>query len=57
MPSATSKTNKFWWIKILYISGYTEGEVLEGVVRGRNAFLQKPFSPSQLHRSLRQLLD
>ncbi|MEO8900852.1 MAG: ATP-binding protein [Polyangiaceae bacterium] len=45
-------------LKILYISGYTEDVVAQGgVLDPGMSFLQKPFSPSELLRSLRCILD
>jgi two-component system cell cycle sensor histidine kinase/response regulator CckA len=45
-------------LKILFMSGYTE-EVIQqhGVTDGNSAFLQKPFAPRDLVRTVRQLLD
>jgi PAS domain S-box-containing protein len=45
-------------LPILYMSGYTDDEVLRrGVLVSETAFLQKPFSASELLRSVRSLLD
>ena len=42
----------------LFMSGYTDDEILRrGVSRGEAAFLQKPFTPDQLAKSVRSLLD
>jgi CheY-like chemotaxis protein len=40
------------------MSGYTDDEVLRrGVQQGDTAFLQKPFTPDQLARKVREVLD
>jgi PAS domain S-box-containing protein len=41
-------------LRVLYISGYMKGEIAEGK---RVAFLQKPFTPEQLVRKAREVLD
>jgi two-component system, cell cycle sensor histidine kinase and response regulator CckA len=42
-------------LRVLYMSGYTEGTEKDGVAR--EPFLQKPFMPAQLLATVRKLLD
>ena len=45
-------------LPILFISGYTESSVIHrGLMDRRGSFLQKPFGPSDLARSVRDSLD
>jgi len=45
-------------IGVLLMSGYTDDDVLRrGVLHGETAFLQKPFTPDQLARKVRVVLD
>jgi PAS domain S-box-containing protein len=44
-------------IQILYISGYTDHDVLDGIVGPGNNFLQKPFTPESLASKAREALD
>ena len=45
-------------IKVLYMSGYTsEAAVHRGLLEARLALLQKPFTPGDLARRVRELLD
>lgn len=44
--------------KVLFMSGYTDDAVLRrGIFRATDAFLQKPFTPQQLARMVRELLE
>jgi len=44
--------------QILFISGYTESAIVQTGAQGNeNRFLQKPFTPSTLSRTVRELLD
>jgi DNA-binding NarL/FixJ family response regulator len=45
-------------IKVLLMSGYTSDAIIHrGVFDGRTGFLQKPFTPHQFARSVREVLD
>ena len=45
-------------IGTIFMSGYTEDEVVRrGIVTGSSIFLQKPFGPRDLTRSVREMLD
>ena len=45
-------------LKVLFMSGYTDDDVVRhGVVAREVAFLQKPFTPLQLARAVREALD
>lgn len=45
-------------LKVLYMSGYTENAiVLQGVLKRGTPYIQKPFTPSDLARRVRQVLD
>lgn len=44
--------------KVLYISGYTDGELnMYETIKDQQAFLSKPFTPTELATTVRQLLD
>ena len=45
-------------MKILYISGYTDGSIVEnGELAQGSSFLEKPYSSDALARKVRQVLD
>ena len=45
-------------MKVLFISGYTDGELAPyGVLREGTSLLRKPFKPEALARRVRALLD
>ena len=45
-------------LKVLYISGYTDDEVVQRGVSGREVpFLRKPFASEELVRRVREVLD
>ncbi len=45
-------------MRVLFMSGYTDDEVMRrGVIDGRTAFLQTPFTPAQFARKVRGVLD
>ena len=45
-------------LKVLFISGYTEDVIAHHGVLGKDThFLQKPFSPTELTRKIREMLD
>jgi CheY-like chemotaxis protein len=45
-------------IRVLFMSGYTDDEVMRrGVIDGKTAFLQKPFTPDLLAHKVREVLD
>jgi two-component system, cell cycle sensor histidine kinase and response regulator CckA len=45
-------------LRVLYMSGYTAGAIEQhGVLEAGTFFLQKPFTPAQLGRKVREVLD
>ena len=45
-------------MKLLYVSGYTDGSIVEsGELGPGTAFLEKPFSSDALARKVRQVLN
>jgi hypothetical protein len=45
-------------IRVLFMSGYTDNAIIrEGKLGDSAAFLQKPFTPEELLRKLRQIID
>jgi two-component system cell cycle sensor histidine kinase/response regulator CckA len=54
---ATRFTARWPRMKVLYVSGYTDGTVVaHGVMEQNGSFLQKPFTSDQLARKLRTVL-
>jgi DNA-binding NarL/FixJ family response regulator len=44
--------------KLLFISGYTDDAIVRyGISEAEMAFLQKPFTPDELIRKVRDILD
>ena len=45
-------------LKVLYLSGYTNDEIVRrGVKQNEASFIQKPFSAEELMRKVREILD
>ena len=43
--------------RVLYMSGYTDDEILRRGLAGPAAFLEKPFTPEALPAAVRRVLD
>ncbi len=55
---ATRLGARYPHMKVLYMSGYTDGTVVaHGVLESGVAFLQKPFTSEQLARKIRSVID
>jgi len=44
-------------LRVLFTSGYTDGEIPNGELREGVSFVGKPFSPDELTRKVREVLD
>ena len=44
-------------LRVLFVSGYTDDQVLTSASATAARFLQKPFTPQTLARTVRQLID
>jgi response regulator RpfG family c-di-GMP phosphodiesterase len=45
-------------IRVLYMSGYTEGSIIEeGVLKAGIEYIHKPFPPTVLASKIREMLD
>jgi two-component system, cell cycle sensor histidine kinase and response regulator CckA len=56
--AAEALTSRYPSVKVLYMSGYTDDEILRnGVLRSDHCFLSKPFSPDELLHKVREVLD
>jgi CheY-like chemotaxis protein len=44
-------------LKVLFVSGHTEDAIVKGGVTQGAAFLQKPYTPADLARKVREVLD
>jgi len=54
---ATYVAGRYPTIKILFITGYTDDEILrKGILDEGSAILLKPFAPEELLRKLREIL-
>jgi CheY-like chemotaxis protein len=57
-PPVEKPTETRKGMRVLFMSGYTDDEVMRrGVIDGHTAFLQKPFTPPQFARKVREVLD
>ena len=45
-------------VRVLYMSGYTDNAIVRnGMLGASEAFLQKPFTPEELLRKLRHVIE
>jgi FixJ family two-component response regulator len=44
-------------MKVLFMSGYTDHALMNRALTPGSSFLQKPFNPEALARTVRQILD
>jgi len=58
-PEIAKRLNrKFEHLKVLYMSGYTNDAIVnQGVLAENTNFIQKPFSPIELLKKIREVLD
>ena len=56
--AATVAWNGVQRFRVLFMSGYTDGAIVNhGLPEATTAFLQKPFTPNELLRKAREVLD
>jgi len=53
---AAHLASRFPATKILYMSGYTDDALMQGALETGTGFLEKPFTPDTLTRSVSDLL-
>jgi PAS domain S-box-containing protein len=56
-PDLAARLRSFYPVRVLFMSGYADEAVRKNGVRDQAAFLQKPFTPVQLGRRVRNVLD
>jgi CheY-like chemotaxis protein len=58
-PELVERLRKLYpTLPVLYMSGYAERAIVHnGLVKSKQAFLQKPFTPIVLARRVREVLD
>jgi FixJ family two-component response regulator len=44
-------------LKVIYMSGYTESDIQQGLVDRKISFLHKPFTADALGRKMREVMD